>query len=339
MNHVLMVLSLFMTISCFKGDDDCAPSHQNKVNGLSWVSSNMVVDASHIQPVVDVHANYTALIPFAFMPELNSTEIQYNVSQQWWGETEEGIRKTAQLLADRNVKRLLKPQIWVLGGKFVGFINMDSESDWETFEASYRDYILFYANIAEDEDIEMFCIGTEMKTMVLERPDFWVKLIEDVKKVYHGKLTYAANWDSYMNPKFWKQLDYIGIDAYFPLSDQKTPTVEELENAWNPIAKDIEHISKKEGKSVLFTEFGYRSVDYTALEPWEGNHNTVNHQAQINALQALFNTFWDESWFKGGFLWKWYDNHSTAGGEDNTRFTIQNKPAEEVVSQWYLDHQ
>ncbi len=76
MNQFLLVLSLFMTISCFKGDDDCAPSHQEKVNGLSWVSSNMVVNASHIQPVVNVNANYTALIPFAFLPELNSTEVQ-----------------------------------------------------------------------------------------------------------------------------------------------------------------------------------------------------------------------------------------------------------------------
>jgi hypothetical protein len=27
---------------------------------------------------------------------------------------------------------------------------------------------------------------------------------------------------------FWNELDYIGIDAYFPLSDAVTPTVAEL---------------------------------------------------------------------------------------------------------------
>ncbi len=338
MNQFLLVVSLFMTISCFKGDDNCAPNHHEKVNGLSWVSSNMVVNASHIQPVVNVNANYTALIPFAFLPELNSTEVQFNVSQQWWGETEEGIRVTSQLLADKNVKRMLKPQIWVLGGKFVGFIKMDNEADWEIFEDSYEDFILFYAKIAEQEGFEMFSIGTEMKTMVLERPQFWLELITKVRTIYKGKVTYAANWDSYKNPKFWKQLDFIGIDAYFPLSDQKTPTVSELELAWVPIAQDIKHVSKKEGKPVLFTEFGYRSVDYTALEPWEGNHNTVNHDAQINALTAVFKTFWKEEWFSGGFLWKWYDNHSTAGGVENTRFTVQNKPAEDIVKQWYLDN-
>lgn len=76
MNQFLLVFSLLTTISCFKGDDYCTPDHQEKINGLSWVSSNMVVDNSHIEPVVNVHANYTALIPFAFLPELNSTEVK-----------------------------------------------------------------------------------------------------------------------------------------------------------------------------------------------------------------------------------------------------------------------
>jgi len=338
MNQFLLVFSLLTTISCFKGDDYCTPDHQEKINGLSWVSSNMVVDNSHIEPVVNVHANYTALIPFAFLPELNSTEVKYNVSQQWWGETEEGIRTTSKLFANKKIKRMLKPQIWVLGGKFVGFIKMDNDSDWEKFEKSYKDFILFYAKIAEEEKIEMFSIGTEMKTMVLERPEFWEELITEVRSVYSGQITYAANWDSYKNPKFWKRLDFIGIDAYFPLSDKKTPSVQELEQAWIPIANDIKHTSKKEGKPIIFTEYGYRSVDYSALEPWEGNYNTVNHEAQINTLKAVFNTFWKEEWFKGGFLWKWYDNHSTAGGVDNTRFTVQNKPAESVVSQWFLEN-
>lgn len=233
---------------------------------------------------------------------------------------------------------MLKPQIWVLGGKFVGFIKMDNDSDWKKFEKSYKDFILFYAKIAEEEKIEMFSIGTEMKTMVLERPEFWEELITEVRSVYNGQITYAANWDSYKNPKFWKRLDFIGIDAYFPLSDKKTPSVQELEQAWIPIANDIKHTSKKEGKPIIFTEYGYRSVDYSALEPWEGNYNTVNHDAQINTLKAVFNTFWKEEWFNGGFLWKWYDNHSTAGGVDNTRFTVQNKPAESVVSQWFLEN-
>ncbi|MGB1294395.1 MAG: glycoside hydrolase family 113 [Flavobacteriales bacterium] len=334
MKQILMYLGLFMTISCYKGDD-CPQMDNTKMNGVSWVSSNTIINSSHIQPVVDVEANYSALIPFAFLPALNSTEIQYNVNNQWWGETEDGIRATAQLFKNAGIKRLLKPQIWVLGGKFVGHIKMDSEADWIAFEKKYTEYILFYAKIAEDEKIEAFSIGTELKTVVLDRPDYWSGLIEEVKKVYSGELTYAANWDSYQNPNFWDKLDFIGIDAYFPLSDKQTPTIEEIETAWNPIKNEIRKIALKTDKPVVFTEYGYRSVDFTALEPWEGSHSIVNLKAQENAIQGLYNTFWNEPWFKGGFLWKWFDKHETAGGIENNRFTVQNKPSEELVKNWY----
>ena len=99
------------------------------------------------------------------------------------------------------------------------------------------------------------------------------------------------------------EVDFIGIDAYFPLSDKKTPTVAELEIGWKSHKEEIIRIQKQYNKPILFTEFGYRSVDYNAKKPWfvdrlEGN---VNLEAQVNGLQAIHNQFWKEDWFAGGF--------------------------------------
>ncbi|MEN8835030.1 MAG: glycoside hydrolase, partial [Polaribacter sp.] len=90
-------------------------------------------------------------------------------------------------------------------------------------------------------------------------------------------------------------------------------------------------------KPILFTEFGYRSIDYTAKKPWEYSRQqgNVNLKAQQNALQALYNQFWTEEWFAGGFLWKWFHNQEQVGGLKNNRFTPQNKPAEELIRQLY----
>ena len=31
-------------------------------------------------------------------------------------------------------------------------------------------------------------------------------------------------------------------------------------------------------------------------------------------LQALFEEFWHEDWFAGGFVWKWFHNYDKSGG-------------------------
>ena len=87
----------------------------------------------------------------------------------------------------------------------------------------------------------------------------------------------------------------------------------------------------------MFTEFGYRSIDYAAKAPWTVDRieENVNLEAQVNTTKALFEAFWKEDWFAGGFVWKWFINHDKVGGIDNNRFTPQNKPAETLIKEHY----
>jgi len=306
-----------------------------KINGLSFVASNTPVTSEAIQPVIEVHANWVTLMPFGFMKTTSEISIQYNSKRQWWGETKEGITKTANEFHKKKIKIMLKPQIWIPNGGFTGMISMKSEQDWITFEKSYEIFILDYAQVAKNSKIELFCIGTELNNFVITRPTYWKGLIQKIKKIYKGKITYAENWDTYKNVPFINKLDYIGIDAYFPLAKEQTPTVAVIEKAWKPIKVAIKELNVKYQKPILFTEFGYQSKDFAALEPW--NHSksgTVNLAAQKNALEAIFNQYWNEKWFAGGFLWKWYDEKN-AGGLNDADYTIQNKPAQKLVSDWY----
>ena len=36
------------------------------------------------------------------------------------------------------------------------------------------------------------------------------------------------------------------------------------------------------------------------------------------------------------YWWKWFPNHERAGGGHDAGFTPQNKPAQEVIAEWYL---
>ncbi|MRI01799.1 glycoside hydrolase [Kriegella sp. EG-1] len=311
----------------------CAGQKFSKMNGVSFVASRNEVTQDHIDPVVALNASHAAVMPFGFVRDLNSPEVIFNSERQWFGETEKGAKQYVALLHDNGISVMLKPQIWVSRGLFTGSIVMGNEKDWQIFESSYADFIISYAALAEDSKIDVFCIGTELELFVKNRPEFWTNLIQKVKEVYKGKLTYAANWDEYTRTPFWSDLDYIGIDAYFPLSEERTPTVEQLKLGWQKWKKPMLELSKKVNKPVVFTEFGYRSMDFTAKKPWlvDRNEDQVNFEGQAIATKVLFDEFWSEDWFAGGYVWKWFVNHDKVGGATDNRFTPQNKKAEEVI--------
>ena len=144
---------------------------------------------------------------------------------------------------------MLKPQIWIRRGSFTGDMAMSSEADWKTLEKSYADFILTYAKLAEETQSSVYCIGTELDEFIKHRPEFWNELIGKVREVYHGKLTYAANWDEYARTPFWDQLDFIGVNAYFPLCEKQTPTVETLTAGWQPWKAKLKALSKEHKKT------------------------------------------------------------------------------------------
>lgn len=320
----------------------CKATHVNleKVNGVSYVASKEGIADKHVEPLLNLNANYAAIMPFGFVKGLNSSEVYYNSKKQWYGETLEGAKQYIEQLQQKQIKIMLKPQIWVWRGEFTGNIEMDSEADWKAFETSYSKFILDYAQLAQDNNIDIFCIGTELEMFINQRPEYWFSLINNIKAVYNGKLIYAANWDEFRRTPFWKELDFIGIDAYFPVSISKTPSVEDCKQGWEKHKEIIKTVSKNNNRSVLFTEYGYRSVDFSGKEPWKSykSMNQVNLEAQTNTTQALFEMFWDEPWFSGGFLWKWHHNHEHVGGEEDSQFTPQNKPAEHIVREVYFNN-
>ncbi len=308
----------------------------SKIDGISWVGRPHVVNEQHLQPAEQLGANWVALIPYGFTSH-GSTALHYNTKWQWWGETDEGIRTTTRLAHRRGLQVMIKPQVWIEDGSYVGHLDMKTEAAWQQWERSYEAYILHYARLAEEEHAGLFCIGTEWTEFVIRRPRFWEQLIVKVRGIYAGPITYAANWDAIHTVPFWSQLDYVGVDAYFPLGNDATPTVQHLLANWQPHADALQALSKEACVPVLFTEYGYRSVDYCAKTPWEhgGHTDKPNLTAQRNALEALLQRFWPESWFAGGFLWNWFPNDETSGGPTCNGFTPQNKPAEQVVKQWY----
>lgn len=328
---------LSTVFGCTSQSVDPFLGQNSKINGVSFVANKSPLSRENTLAVTNINANYVTLMPFGFVEKINNPNLRFNSNEHWFGETKEGIKQYTEMFEKEGVKVMLKPQIWVWNGEFTGHIKMDSDADWILFEKAYKKFILGNVITAQELNIDIFCIGTELEQFVSHRPEFWEELILEIRKVYNGKLTYAANWNEFENTPFWDRLDFVGIDAYFPLSDQKTPSIDDCVLGWDLHINKIKNVYDRTNKQILFTEYGYRSVDYNAKSPWDSSaiDGQVNLEAQVNAYQALFDVFWSEDWFAGGFVWKWHPNDKDAGGINNNRFTPQHKPSEELLKKQY----
>jgi len=158
-----------------------------------------------------------------------------------------------------------------------------------------------------------------------------------VRKVFHGALTYAANWDEAEHVPFWDALDYVGVDEYAPIATKSGAREPELCSAWNVLAKDLEALSKRTGKRILLTELGYRATRDAAMAPATWPENDPNpafdpaHQA--SCFRAAMQALWGKPWLAGIYVWKWFtDSHDEDGPTD---FSVADKPAEAVMGEFY----
>lgn len=308
-----------------------------KINGVSLVSPPRPVSDTTLLALKSIHADWVAVIPYAFSRK-GEPSVTFDHERQWWGERTEGSVALITMAKQQGLSVMLKPHVWVMGEGWAGDFDLSDEADWVSWEKDYRAYILHQAILADSMGVEMLCIGTEYRKAVVKRPDFWVKLISEVREVYAGKLTYAANWDNYENVRFWSQLDFIGIDAYFPLDTAVKPSVQDLEIRWRPLVAELQQFSRKNQKPILFTEYGYQGLEHTVGNHWEIDKSRLCPDCQAEAYEALYRAIWHQDWFVGGFFWKWHLVRRP-GRTLDADFSPQDKPAIDVITRYYAKTQ
>lgn len=271
-------------------------------------------------------AKYVAIIPTWYMDNKNSNNIHYVNGKS---STDEEIKNVILYAKKKGLKVMLKPHVDILDGSWRGSIEPSSTTEW--FE-SYSDFILHFADMAEENNVKIFSIGTELKSLSNTEKEKWEDLIEETDAEFRGKIIYSANWDEYKNVVFWGNLDYIGIDAYFPLSDLENPDISQIENGWSPWMNEIESWlnSFHSKKKVIFTEIGYRNIDYAVKAPYDYTiDEEENQELQARAYKAFFNISKTRKWLSGVFWWAWRTEQSLP--ENDKTHSPQGKLAESVL--------
>ena len=287
---------------------------------------------AHLQ---SMNTNAIALVPYSFMPKHNEPNFLW-FNRNPGGENDQGVVHTAYLARSAGMSTLLKPHVW-LGDAWPGAVNMENDQDWELFFNYYSRWIRHYALLAEIHGFDSFSVGVEFAKATLGHEEEWRTLIRKVKQVFSGPVTYCANWgEEFEGITFWDELDYIGIDCYYPLSKSESATFEDLQEGADDMLDKIGDIAKRYQKQVLITEIGFRSVENPWIAPYEeSNGKAVNAAHQNMAYQAVLSQLKDRPWLSGIYFWKWPVVQQEISVSTDRRFIPQSKPAEKTIKAYF----
>ena len=302
------------------------------------------IDSTSTTPLIKNNFEWITIVPFMGMEDYDSPTIRSRRKSR-----RNPNKRMDSIWIDKinfahqqGFRVMLKPHIWISnssGGKWRSDIFPKSDTDWQAWSISYREEILFYAKIAALTNVELFCIGTELTRLTKEKSKFWIQLIKEVRTIYEGEITYAANWyEEYDKISFWDHLDYIGVQAYFPLSENDNPSLREIKKGWKKHIKSLKTVNEKFNKPILFTELGYKSTSDSAITPWEwvdfpyASTKKISYKTQVACYQAFFETVWPKDWFAGAHIWEWNSRRTEEKEGKDPGFTPQFKPALNTIA-------
>jgi len=267
--------------------------------GIEWQMPEMETALDELK---SLGVNSIAIHPYAQIREDGHV-----ISGRRSGASTTHITTPLRWAHERGMSTMLIPHIAYWGTKFLwrGEINFATPEEWNTFFDEYETWIVQMAALAEAEHAEVFCVGLEY-SYAQKYDEHWRKIIAAVRAVYHGKVTYGANWNEYAEVKFWDALDYIGVLAYFPLTKTADPSAAEIAAAWEKRCAELERFSKQNGKQFLFTEIGYNESSRAATEPWAfktgGEHAT---EIQARCIDIALGLPAKHPFLAGMYWWKW----------------------------------
>src|SRR5688572_6965651 len=249
--------------------------------------------------------------------------------EKWRTTAPESIEEAMRAARELDLKVTLKPHLNSLDGTYRGEI---APHDVDRWFRSYSRMVRRYARLAERAGAAQFVVGTELEG-VSRHEGQWRRLIADVRRRFSGRLTYAANYDEVFRVKFWDALDFIGVDAYFPLPARGEPEIGELVGAWRRPLAQLERLHRRWHKKVLLTEIGYPSAKSALRTPYEAK-GAQDLDLQRDAVEAALTAIAKRPWIAGAAWWEWWSRPSKLHDDDN-EFPVNGKPAADVIEEWY----
>jgi len=255
--------------------------------------------------------------------------------------TEASLRRTFRQARERGLRMMFFPTInlrdeaanatWWRG-------NIEPR-DWDLWWRNYAAFNLRLARLAQEEGVEWYSVGTEMAS-THRFPDRWRALVQEVRQVFRGRITYSVNFDAHDTFSFGDALDVIGINTYDPIAKRdRRPTDEQIRDAWWWIVYKARTLEARFQRPVMITEMGYPSVAQAHAGPWDFRTSQppdpeLQDRLVTGALKVLRN--WGDG--EAVFYYLYGENLEKGvvpGGVGDRTYSPWGKPVEASL-RWYF---
>lgn len=277
--------------------------------------------------IVDLAVSYgmdcITLLPFTFLTNYNDNNIIT------FYDKDQSLIECIQLAKSKGLKVNLKCHIVPKDKVWQKYVD---PSDPSIFFPNLIEFEKHYARIAEQYGCEIFCIGEENSILSAKYREYWVQLINAVRSVFNGKITYGCNFatatDEQTTCVFLDQLDIIGLDNYTPISvGLKTPYSLAKEMCGEIVYNRVMNVYNTYKKPIMFTEFGFGKWGGGCLIPngenvWDYTPSNQRDLEMYNGMKATLDVFKNKDWFVG--FWYWSEKQTNNAGN---ALSILNTPS------------
>jgi len=286
--------------------------------------------------------NWVSLTPFGRVADVHATGIAMSFEAPF----EQNRKAVAAAIAQAHAEGLrvmLVPHLWVETGEWRGFIDPGDDDSWKRWARAYDAFVSNWARVAESAHADLLAVGIELRRwLTTDRASSFLPIIKHVRALYRGPLTYAANWDDAEDTVIWGDLDFIGINGFYPLAEHPNASFEQLAQGAATHATRANELARRWKKAIVFTEFGYTTRKDAALRPWEWpealSDVVIDEQSQALAYRALLAAAIEQSWFAGLFVWRLYADPDDVTQEPEFGFSFRGKQAELELRDAFANH-
>ena len=267
---------------------------------INWFATNLDASKCKILPGVEFKDENTTTFPDTWkvggFERQNAHLITQNNQLPIYGGTtnDQSILRYLKLLKTRGYKVMFYPMILVddISKPWRGRIYAHHPEDIKKFfdnTHGYKNFVTHYAKLVKGY-VDAFIIGSELvgltkfkdKENNFPAVDKLIELANEVKEILGQgvKISYGADWSEYHHTdggwyhldKLWasQNIDFIGIDAYFPLTDKNKTITDhkEVMRGWNLGEGFDYYVDYKDERQPLSKKYAWKNIEWW----WKNKH-------------------------------------------------------------------